>query len=252
MNKNGAYDEALLHQSLSKQWGFTLEELKISSGVPYFWDDRIGYIATESRNQSNGIYAVQSDIIHINYLKDKIKDSNLVYYRLQEYKVDILMVKDEFPMSINTCFTLGIMLTNFLQSMPVDDDGDFVNNPLFVPGSIKCRNENGIHFLKKYDTIREGLKDASRFYNLTGRDVDDFTILQKYFNFSLTTYRMYFVLSMAFLKGGEMYERFHRVNRRGNRLPTRGYISSIKKESIFGSDVSSCKRPAGRTWKKDS
>ena len=74
MSKNGAYDEALLHQSLSKQWGFTLEELKISSGVPYFWDDRIGYIATESRSQSNGIYAVQSDIIHINYLKDKIKD----------------------------------------------------------------------------------------------------------------------------------------------------------------------------------
>jgi hypothetical protein len=242
----------LLHQSLSKQWGYTLEELNLSSKVPYFWDDTVGYVAAEPRSNVDDNQAVKSDIVYINYLKNNIKDKDNVYYRLQEYKVDILMVKDDFPMSVNTSFSFGTMFTNFFQSMPKDEDGCEVNNPLFVPGNIKCRNENGIHFLKKYDNIREGLRDASKFFNLTGSDVEDFTILHKFHNFSLTAYRMYFVLSMVFLKGGEMYDRNHRINRRGYRLPTRGNALYIKKETIFGDDISSYKRPAGRTWKEDS
>lgn len=252
MSGQVAYDAALMHQSLSQQWGFTLEELNLSSGVPYFWDERIGYIAAAPRTTTEGTYASRSDIVQINYLKDSIKDKDNVYYRLQEYKVDILMTKDDHPFSLNTAFTLGSMLTNFFQEMPRDENGEEINNPLFVPGEVKCRNGNGIHFLKKYGNIREGLADASSFFDLVGRDVEDFTRLHKFHNFSLTTYRMYFVLSMVFLKGGEMYDRNYRVNRRGYRLPVRRYLHSVKAKSIFGEDISSHQRPAGRTWREDS
>jgi len=248
-----ASDRALLHQSLSKQWGFTLEELNLSSGVPYFWDDTVGYKAAEARNTIEGNYGAKSDIVTINYIKDLIKDRDLVYYRMQEYKVDILMVKDDHPMALNVVFSLGAMFSNFFQDVPRSyEEGMEVNNPLLIPGNYKCVNRNGIHFLEKYDNIREGLKAASEHYRLVGRDNEDFVRIHKQLNFSLTVYRMYFVLSSVFLKGGEMFDRNYRINRRGYRLPVKRDLSYIKNESFWGEDISSGKRPAGRTWREDS
>jgi hypothetical protein len=243
-----AYDTARLHQSLSAQWGYTLEELNLSSGVPYFWDNRVGYVVSENSSS----LMPMADIVNINYYKDLIRDRDTVYYRMQEYKVDILMTKDDTPYSLNIAFTLGCMFTNFFQSNPVDEDGYDMNNPLFVPGDVKCQNENGVYFLKKYGNIREGLTDAANFFNLIGRDVEDFTLLHKFHNFSLTAYRSYFSLCMLFLKGGEMYDRNYRVNRRGYRIPHRRYISRVKREGFWGNDISSRQRPAGRTWREDS
>lgn len=236
------------YQRLSREWGMQLEVVNVASNLPYFWDERVGY-DVEDQFTSN---LTNSDLSIINYYKQQVKYPKTTTKILNNYKVDILMTRDKKQYSLNTVFTLGCLLTNFFQSMPADDDNEEINNPLFVPGEIKCRNENGVYFLKKYGNIREGLLDAAEFFHLAGSDSDDLTILHKFHNFSLTAYRLYFPLCMMFLKGGEWYDRNCRVSRSGNSISPRRNVSNAKREEFWGADISSHKRPAGRTWREDS
>ena len=244
------YKVAALYHRYSKKFGTMLEDFNISSSTPYFWPDSIGYLVLPYSSENSLYY--KSDTTLINSIKNTIKDYDTVYYRLQEYKIDSIMSKSETNFSLNVVFTTGLLLTNFFQAMPKDDDGNEINNPLFVPGDTKCSSENGVYFLKKYDNIRVGLIDAAEYFSLNGYDSHDFVALHKFHNFSLTVYRLYFILAMQFLKGGHMYDRNTRIGNSGNRLSNRRNPFSHTRQTFWGEDVSSCKRPAGITWRNDS
>ena len=244
-----AFDRAYMHQLLCKKWRVVLEEINISSGRTYFWNEDINYIIDS--NEYNNRNIVQTDLTLINSLRNSIDDWDRTYTDLQEFKIDLVMVKDKLSLSINMLFTFGCMFTNFLQDIPRLEEGGSSNNVFLLEGEHKCYTNKGIRFLKKYDTIRDGIADFVNTFEVGLSDNYTFEKVFKSYNFSLTMFRAYFVICMTYLKGGKIYGRDSQMDSIGTVRNYSGFHSNYKKNGIWGKDFTRNQRPAGRFKSED-
>lgn len=244
-----AFDRAYMHQLLCRKWKVALEEINISSGRTYYWSEDINYIVDS--NKYNESIITQTDIVLINSIRNSIKNWDITYTDLQEFKIDLIMVKDKIPLSVNMLFTFGCMFTNFLQDIPRLEEGGSSNNVFLLEGDNKCYTQKGIRFLKKYDTIRDGVVDFVNTYSLGNMDNSTFESVFKTYNFSLTVFRAYFVICMTYLKGGKIYERDAQMDSIGTIRRYSGFHSNYKKAGVWGEDFTKGQRPAGRFKQAD-
>lgn len=238
-----AFDRAYMHQLLCRKWKVALEEINISSGRTYYWNDSINYIVDS--NPHNEKIITQTDLVLINSLRNSIQDWGITYTDLQEFKIDLIMVKDKIPLSVNMLFTFGCMFTNFLQDIPRLEEGGSSNNVFLLAGENKCYTQKGIRFLKKYDTIRDGIADFVDTYELGLLDNSTFEHIFKMYNFSLTVFRAYFVICMTYLKGGKIYGRYSQMDSIGTIRNLSGFHANYKKTGVWGNDFTKDQRPAG-------
>ena len=244
-----AYDRAYMHQMLSRKWRVVLEEINISSGRTYFWNDDINYIVDS--NKYNEKLIVETDLTLINSIRNSIEDWDSTYADLQEFNIDLIMIKDKIPLSINMLFTFGCMFTNFLQDIPRLDEGGSSNNLFLLEGDNKCYTRKGIRFLKKYDTIRDGIEDFVNTLKLGLLDNSTFEEVFKVYNFSLTVFRAYFVICMTYLKGGKIFGRNYQMDSIGTCRNYSGFHSNYKKTGVWGEDFTRGERPSGRFKQAD-
>lgn len=239
--------EFRLHKRFNILVGEVVDDVHLNEhGRLYFWDSSIGYT-----HHDTSIKRMTShmDLTLINVLRKSLKDidnSIKIMYNVIE---SLTRVRMSFPISLNVPIVIASLLTNFFTNIPiVQSTGISSYNIFYVEGDTPCVTERGILNLKSYDSYDDCLMDVSDMFGLSYYEKETFEGFKKHVSFSLTLYRIFFILTLLLKRGvtinGEDLEmdstgRFRNLGNR--RVP-------VPKKSLFRKTTNIAARPrqAGR------
>jgi len=235
--------EAVLHKRLSRKLQIPIDELHYTKGRIYFWSEDINYFITDEYRDE--VLVRDLDIELLNTIRWSISDYSKVYDSVREFRLDLSKARAEAPISYYVPLVVAMMNTNFLQEVPFTELGASSLNPFYLTGQNKCYTKAGSLPLATYSTYKDSLIDLATRYNLSYDEEDTFKRLYDNLHFSLTLYRAYFILVPYIMRGVNINGRLGIMDSFGSIRGNRHTFPKKTKESFFGRNLTTGKRPVG-------
>lgn len=229
--------------NLEKYLGQKIVSLNRTSGRWYYWDEHIGYLIGSKNKSSLSIM----DMSLINSVKNLIKDLDKTRVLVYNIKESLALARLKCDLSLTVPIVLAAMCTRMFTDIPYKKSDNTSSNNLYrIPGEVECVTKEGhTLYLSCYNSWEDCLIDVAQRYG-TSRDEDEcFKILFKELKFSLTLYRIYFVVTLLLMKGVDISEETMEMDSLGRQCHYRNisWRKGYKISRLFGRNKTYRKRP---------